>query len=112
MDVGVEHLGRVVRIAPRGRIDSASAEALGGHLTRAIDGGCRHLVVDFRDVKYITSAGFRALLVADAGMREAEGHLALCGMPREVHNLFQIGAFTEDFLILPSLEECLSRFAE
>lgn len=112
MDVAIEHLGAVVRVAPRGRIDSASAEVFGAHLRQAIGGGCRRLVVDFRDVKYITSAGFRSLLLADASMREAAGSLALCGMPRDVHNLFQIGAFTEDFLILPTLEECLARFAE
>lgn len=112
MEVAVEHVGPVVRIAPRGRIDSASAEVFGNHLRHAIDGGCRRLVVDFRDVKYITSAGFRSLLVADASMREVAGSLALCGLPRDVHNLFQIGAFTEDFLILATLEECLARFAE
>ena len=111
MDVAVENLGGVVRIAPRGRIDSGSAEVFGSCLRQAIDGGCRRLVVDFRDVKYITSAGFRVLLVAEAGMREAEGLLALCGMPRDVHNLFHVGAFTEDFLILPTLEECIARFA-
>ncbi|HET7731877.1 MAG TPA: STAS domain-containing protein [Usitatibacter sp.] len=110
MDVGVEQLGPVVRLAPRGRIDSATAPAFSDHMGRVIADGCRRMVVDFRDVKYITSAGFRALLVAEARMREAQGSLALCGVPKDVLHLFEIGAFTEDFVILPTLEDCVARF--
>ena len=110
MDVGVEHVAGLVRVAPRGRIDSATAPAFGDHLERVIAGGCRCVVVDFRDVKYITSAGFRSLLVAEARMRESEGKLALCALPKEVLHLFEIGAFTEDFVILPTLEDCVARF--
>ena len=111
MEVGVEHLGDVVRVAPRGRVDSATSPAFGERLARVITGGCRRMVVDFREVKYITSAGFRVLLVADAQMREAGGRFALCGLPRDLHNLFEIGAFTDDFVILPTVEDCIARFA-
>jgi anti-sigma B factor antagonist len=107
MDIGVEYLGPVVRLVPHGRIDSASSPALAERMDEVVAEGCRRLVVDFHDVRYITSAGFRALLVGDALMRDAGGRLALCCLPADVQRLFDLAAFNDDFTITASLEACV-----
>ena len=113
MDIGVEYLRQeVVRLALHGRVDSASAHAFAQRMEHVIASGCRRLAIDFGDVRYITSAGFRALLVADAKMNELSGQLALCCLPHDVQRLFDIGAFNDDFVIVPTLEECVVRLLQ
>lgn len=112
MDYGVEHFGNVVKVSPHGRLDSATADRFVEHLGTVIASGGRNLVIDFRDVKYITSAGFRCLLIAAVRIRAAEGRMALTGMAQEVLRLFEMGAFTENFTILGTVEECVGWFAD
>jgi anti-sigma B factor antagonist len=109
MEVTVEDLGEVTRIALKGSIDSSTAGALGERLKGVIAGGASRIVLDMQHVSYVSSAGFRCLLIAEREAQRAGGHVALCGLTREVHRLFEIGAFTDIFVIGPSVEECVSR---
>lgn len=109
MELSLTHLDHVVTVAPKGRIDSTTAKQFGDRLHDVITGGCRHVIIDFQNVQYISSAGFRSLLVADAHLQETAGSLALCGMRREVQRLFEIGAFTDNFMIFSTVDECIAR---
>jgi anti-sigma B factor antagonist len=82
-----------------GRIDSTTAKEFGDRLISLVQAGRSSLVVDLKNIAYISSAGFRALLIANRATAEKHGKLALCGVIGEVKRLFEIGAFTEEFLI-------------
>ena len=82
-----------------GRIDSTTAKEFGDRLVSLVQAGRSSLVVDLKNIAYISSAGFRALLIANRATAENHGKLALCGVIGEVKRLFEIGAFTEEFLI-------------
>lgn len=82
-----------------GRIDSTTAKEFGDRLIALVQTGRGSLVVDLKNIAYISSAGFRALLIANRATVEKQGKLALCGVIGEVKRLFEIGAFTEEFLI-------------
>lgn len=112
MDVTIDSIGDVTRIAPKGNIDSSTAAAFGERLKGVIVGGCSRIVVDMKDVAYISSAGFRCLLIAEKDAQRAGGHLALCSLAREVHRLFEIGAFTDIFTIGSSVDDCIARLAK
>ena len=92
-----------------GRLDSTTAEEFGDRLTSLVQGGCRALVVDLKNIAYISSAGFRALLIANRATAEKEGQLALCGVIGEVKRLFDIGNFNEEFLIYPTQAEGIGK---
>ena len=109
MEMTVEKLGDVTRIAPTGSIDSSTAARFGETLKNVIVSGCSRLVVDMKDVAYISSAGFRCLLIAEKEAQRAGGHVALCGLAREVHRLFEIGAFTDIFTIGTTVDDCIAR---
>ena len=89
----------VVIVEARGRIDTVGSQRFGERLEELIDGGCQRLVVDLEHVVYISSAGFRALLIARKRVEELDGRLVLCRMSPEVRRLFDIGAFTDLFTI-------------
>ncbi|MDH4190415.1 MAG: STAS domain-containing protein [Betaproteobacteria bacterium] len=93
-------------IEVRGRIDSSTASDLQERLCALVRGGQAGLIVDLSQVAYLSSAGFRALLVAAKAGEDGGCHLALCGLNGEVRRLFTIGGFDEVFLIQSSREDC------
>ena len=92
--------GPITALELKGRIDSSTAGSLQERLTALVRSGCKGMIVDFRHVAYISSAGFRALLIAARQGEESRCALALCGVVGEVRRMFEIGAFDEVFTIL------------
>ena len=97
--------GDVTIVEPVGRIDSGSSTEFGDRLVMLIKEGAQKVVVDFSQIIYISSAGFRALLIAAQNATEANGNFALCGLSAEVRRLFEMGAFTDLFPIYGSRKE-------
>jgi anti-sigma B factor antagonist len=62
-----------------------------------------------QQVLYISSAGFRSLLIARKLIDEFQGKLVLCGMSAEIRRLFEIGHFTDLFLISGTRDEGISK---
>lgn len=92
----------------KGRIDTLTSREFGERLTGLIAGGSRRLVVDLTQVAYISSAGFRALLLTAKQMETARGRLALTGVAGEVRRLFDIAALTELFTLCATPEDGLA----
>jgi anti-anti-sigma factor len=95
MDVIEQVAGSVTILEPRGRIDSVTAKEFGECLLKVLDSGRQQLVIDLHGITYISSAGFRQLLIAKRSTQDKNGKLALCGVIGEVKRLFDIGAFNE-----------------
>jgi anti-anti-sigma factor len=92
-----------------GRLDSTTAKEFGDRLISLVQAGRSSLVVDLKNIAYISSAGFRALLIANRATAEHQGKLALCGVIGEVKRLFDIGNFNEEFLIYPTQAEGIGK---
>lgn len=102
----------VMIVEPRGRIDTIGAKPFGDRLAALINSGSRHVLIDLRQIPYISSAGFRALLIAAKLMDQANGKLVLCGMSPEIKRLFEIGNFTDLFTICATREEGIVKTIE
>jgi len=109
MDINQTTADGVTIIEPVGRIDLNSAAPLEQRLVGLIRSGAQHLLVDFRQVQYISSAGFRALLIARKLSDETGGNMVLCGMLPEVRRVFAIGTFTDLFTICDTAHEGLAK---
>ena len=95
----------------KGRIDSTTAQGLQERMSALVGSGCKGLIVDFRNVIYISSAGFRALLIAAQLGESSRCAVALCGIAGEVRRMFEMGAFDQVFTILSTREECAAHLA-
>jgi anti-anti-sigma factor len=95
-----------------GRLDSTTAKEFGDRLIALIQAGRHAIVVDLKNIVYISSAGFRALLIANKVTSEKQGKLALCGVIGEVKRLFEIGAFTDEFLICPTQADGIGKLRQ
>ncbi len=94
-------LAVTLSIRPRGsRMVTEPATCSMTHL----NAGHNQLVIDLHNITYISSAGFRQLLIAKRSTQDKSGKLALCGISGEVKRLFDIGAFSELLPIYPTRE--------
>ncbi|NLD53899.1 MAG: STAS domain-containing protein [Burkholderiaceae bacterium] len=91
--------GDVTVVAVRGRLDSTTAPGLAERLSRALGEPSRRLLIDFSELEYISSAGFRVLLVAARQASETNGAIALAGVAGKVRQLFDLGGFLDLFQI-------------
>lgn len=107
MDIIEDRRESVTIFEVRGRIDSNTANVFGEKLISVLKSGSARLIVDLRNIIYISSSGFRALLVAGKMAQESSGILALCSLSPEVKRLFDLGEFTDLFQIYSSREESL-----
>jgi anti-anti-sigma factor len=111
MEIGEERRDGVVVVAPVGRLDSVSSGDLEGRLLGHLAAADRRLVVDFRDVEYISSAGLRVLLMLAKRLRESGGELVLCSLDRAVRMTFELAGFLPIFAVVGSREEAVARLS-
>jgi len=105
MDLREEKVGEVSVLEVAGRIDSTTAPALGGRLTANLEAPTVRIVLDLSRLEYISSAGFRILLLAAKRADEAGSRFVLCGVAGKVRQLFDLGGFLDLFTIVGSREE-------
>jgi anti-sigma B factor antagonist len=111
MHIGEQHKGDITIVEIRGRIDINTARPFGDKLTDLIKAGRKRMVIDLENLVYISSAGFRALLLAGRLAEESQGSLVLCSLSSEVQRLFDLGTFTDLFPIYSSREESLTKLS-
>jgi len=63
-----------------------------------------------RRVRYISSFGFRALLIASRFLLENNGKLVLCEIPAEVMKVVELGGFSEAFTICFTRDDGMRTF--
>ena len=99
--------GTTCVLALSGRIDSTNAEQLNARVSKLFATGEKHLVVDLKEVLYLTSAAFRVLLVATDEAERSAAQFALCSVLGQVRELFEMGGLLDAFTIHASREEAL-----
>jgi anti-anti-sigma factor len=108
MELREEQVNGVTALSVKGRIDSTTAPALGQKLEAVVAAPASRLVVDLRELEYISSAGFRVLLVAAKRADETGSRLLLCGLSGKVRQLFDLGGFQDLFAIAASRDEAIA----
>ncbi|MEO5699549.1 MAG: STAS domain-containing protein [Casimicrobiaceae bacterium] len=96
-------------LALTGRIDSTNADDLTACVNRLFAAGEKYLVVDFKDVLYLTSAAFRVLLVATDEAERSAACFALSGVFGQVRELFEMGGLLDAFTIHASREDAFAQ---
>jgi anti-anti-sigma factor len=97
--------GSVTILEVAGRIDSASSPSLHERVGALIAQGSMPLLLDLGKVEYISSAGFRVLLLLARQAGKAGGRFALCALTPKVKQLFDLGGFLDLLPIANTREE-------
>lgn len=110
MEIRTEKKGNGAVVHAGGRIDTAAAPALEQELNRLIGEGIRRLVLDFKDVPYISSGGLRVLLATAKKLRGQEDAFSLCSLNPEVTKILTLAGFNTIFAIFPAEADALARW--
>ena len=97
MNINIEKRNDVTLIALEGRLDTTTAP----ELEKAINNegeALKNLVLDFKAVNYISSAGLRVLLTAHKKMN-VQGSMELINVSEEVMDIFEMTGFADILVI-------------
>lgn len=105
MDLRQDSKEGVVVLDVIGRMDSSAAPLLQDRLTAVMAEPRARVLIDLAKLDYISSAGFRILLLAAKRADETGCRFVLCGISGRVRQLFDVGGFLELFSIAETREE-------
>ena len=108
MDLKEAQVGGVTVVQVKGRLDSTTSPTLGERLTAMLGAANARVLVDFSQLDYISSAGFRVLLQAAKRAEQNTAKFVLCGVSGKVRQLFDLGGFLDLFTISASRDEAIS----
>lgn len=80
------------------RLDTASSPQLEEVITGSLD-GVTELVLDFKGLQYVSSAGLRVLLGAQKAMNK-QGKMTLCNVSEVIKDVFDITGFSDILTII------------
>lgn len=100
--------GDRVVVSLGGQLDTLTAKSLETHLSGHIAAGQKRIVVDMRDLKYVSSYGLRVFLLTAKQLRADRNAFVLCELTPEVQKIFKIAGFDKILTIRDRLEEALA----
>jgi anti-anti-sigma factor len=108
LTVAETHDGNVCIVSLSGRIDSTNANELITRFNGLIASGEKSILVDLGAVLYLTSAAFRAFLVAADEAERNQSRFVLCGVAGHVRELFEMGGLLDAFTIYSTRDDAVT----
>ena len=97
MTIDVKKQADQVMIAVAGRLDTTTAPALEKAISESVQEE-KHLILDIKEVEYISSAGLRVLLGAQKKMQKI-GSMKVMNVCPEVMEVFEMTGFADILVI-------------
>jgi anti-sigma B factor antagonist len=110
MEIIEEKQGGINIFKLNGRLDSNTSQGFEKKLFQAISDGSKTMVVDFKDLDYISSAGLRVILKATKAIKREDGRIMLCSMQDYVKEVFEIAGFDSFLPIVATMDDALKSF--
>jgi anti-sigma B factor antagonist len=110
MEVTEKRQNGVIILVPKGRLDSTTSDEFEKKLLGLVTAGETNLILDFKDLDYISSAGLRVLLKAAKELKRKNGRLVFCAVKDYIKEIFELSGFVTFFPIHSTLEESLQTF--
>jgi len=107
MEVTEGRAGNATTLRIVGRVDSSVSKALE---QKVLDVAMRdsRIVVDLRDMNYVSSAGLRSFIILAKHARSRNQTIALAGMQEEITEIFEISGLLELFAVYDSVEAAVA----
>jgi anti-sigma B factor antagonist len=111
-NTAIKDQGAVSIINLKGYLDAHTAPVLESNFVSLIDKSRFQIVVDFKDLAYISSAGLGVFMAYIEKIRDNNGDIKLSGMNDKVYNIFDLLGFPLLYEIFKSEEEAVKKFSE
>lgn len=101
----------IVRITRRRILDSTTIEEIKKQLFEMVEKeNCTRMLIDIGLVEFMSSLMLNGLILLEKKIRSRSGRLVLCGMKREIYEVFVITRLHQFFYIKDTKEEGLRDF--
>ena len=104
-----EAKGGAMIVTVNGRVDSETAPMLDTELTKAVSGNS-NLVLDFKGVEYISSAGIRAIVKSSQAAEKKGGAVKMASAPELVTSIFYTVGIVDKIKSYPTVDEAIASF--
>ena len=111
MDLTEEITSDVTIMAVAGRLDMRTASVFSDRLSALLRSGQTRVLIEASQLAYISSSGFRALLIGSKRAIEEGGRLALCGVTAPIWRVFEIGGLDKVLETYGSRDEALAKLS-
>lgn len=93
LEIEVKKIDNVILMRLRGRLSANSAPYLENKLVSRLHEGLKELVLDFKYLEYISSAGLRVVLSAQKKLTSLGGELEIINVCDDIKDIFKITGF-------------------
>jgi anti-sigma B factor antagonist len=98
-------------ISLKGRVDSYTTPQLNEAIAAVNKAGGYKIVLDLSGLEYMSSAGFRALLVGQKNCRRYNrGEIVLAAVPKRIYEAIELTGFTPLFKIFDGVTAAVGSF--
>ncbi len=108
----IENKGDVSVINLKGYLDAHTAPILENNFVELIDKNRFKIVVDFKNLAYISSAGLGVFMAFIEKVRDSKGDIKLASMNEKIYNIFDLLGFPLLYEIFQSEEQAVKKFLE
>lgn len=103
----------IITLADEKILEDDDIRALQESLMSVIEQGGRiNLVVDFRNVRFLSSAVLGLLIRVSKKVYEQDGQLRLCNINPKIHEIFKITRLTKIFDIYKDMERAIEGLSD
>ena len=91
-------------------MDGTNAREFQPDFEAAIDASERAVILDMKDLSYISSAGLRVILLTAKTLQNQNAKFALCSLSEPLRQIIEISGFDKIISIHPTHAEALAAF--
>jgi anti-anti-sigma factor len=100
----------VIRLCRRDLVDERMVRMIGDEMLRLEALGHHNIMIDFSEVRQLSSSMLATLVKLQKQALQAGGRLALAGTDQSVYRLFEVTHLSRIFSFYPNTEEALKSF--
>lgn len=97
MKINIQRNGDEVVVALNGELDTVTTAQMGEELNRIIEMASNQLIIDCKDLEYISSSGLRFFMQLKRHSEQQNGTVTLINMNDDVKEVFRISGFHHIF---------------
>jgi anti-anti-sigma factor len=102
LDVEFERRDGVLIVSASGRLESANAADFYTTVRAEIDAGDRAVIMDFGSLKFLGSAGLRAVFMTASALEKRDAGIAVCSPPKPIAKVIRLSGMEQLIPVYPS----------
>jgi anti-anti-sigma factor len=107
MNITTENIDGTTVVRLSGDLDTNSSTGAQNTIEEIIDGGATDMLVNLKEVGFVSSAGLRILLAAAKKLNRVDGKLRISDLNETVLEVFEISGFITILKVFPTEEAAL-----